>query len=119
MTAERASRNPATVVLLALVRGYQLVVSPWFAPTCRYHPSCSAYAIDALRRHGPLKGTALAGWRLLRCNPWSRGGVDQVPELGRWTPEPWSAAPVTADSAEAVPSTSDLPIQPQIRHPRI
>ncbi len=44
--------------------------------TCKYHPSCSQYAIDALRKHGLVKGSALAGWRLLRCNPWSHGGVD-------------------------------------------
>jgi putative membrane protein insertion efficiency factor len=46
------------------------------APTCKYHPSCSQYATDALRRYGPLRGSLKAGWRLLRCNPWSRGGVD-------------------------------------------
>lgn len=68
--------------LVMLVRGYQLVVSAWFAPTCRYYPSCSAYAITALRTHGAIRGTALAAWRLLRCNPWSRGGVDHVPPRG-------------------------------------
>jgi uncharacterized protein len=46
------------------------------APTCKYHPSCSQYASDALRKHGPLKGSLKAAWRLLRCNPWSCGGVD-------------------------------------------
>jgi len=46
------------------------------APTCKYHPSCSAYAEGALRKHGPVKGSAKAAWRLLRCNPWSHGGVD-------------------------------------------
>jgi hypothetical protein len=46
--------------------------------TCKYHPSCSQYAIDAFREHGLLRGAVLAGWRLLRCNPWSRGGVDQA-----------------------------------------
>ena len=46
------------------------------AGTCKYHPSCSEYAIQALRRHGLLKGSVLAAWRLLRCNPWSHGGVD-------------------------------------------
>jgi len=46
------------------------------APVCRYHPSCSQYAQDAVRKHGVLKGGAKAAWRLLRCNPWSRGGVD-------------------------------------------
>jgi putative membrane protein insertion efficiency factor len=48
------------------------------AGSCKYHPSCSQYAIDALREHGLFKGAALAGWRLLRCNPWSHGGVDYV-----------------------------------------
>ena len=46
------------------------------APICKYHPSCSQYASDALRKHGPIKGSLKAVWRLLRCNPWSRGGVD-------------------------------------------
>ena len=46
------------------------------ASTCKYHPSCSQYASDALRKHGPIKGSLKAAWRLLRCNPWSRGGVD-------------------------------------------
>jgi putative membrane protein insertion efficiency factor len=59
------------------VRLYQLLVSPLLpANTCKYHPSCSQYAIDALRKHGLVVGAAKAGWRLLRCNPWSRGGVD-------------------------------------------
>jgi putative membrane protein insertion efficiency factor len=46
------------------------------APTCKYHPSCSQYASDAVRAYGPLRGTLKAAWRILRCNPWSRGGVD-------------------------------------------
>ena len=46
------------------------------APTCKYHPSCSQYASDALRRYGPVRGSLKAAWRLVRCNPWSRGGVD-------------------------------------------
>lgn len=74
----------AARALAGMVRGYQLIVSPWFAPTCRYYPSCSSYAIGSLRTHGAIKGSALAGWRLLRCNPWSRGGVDHVPERGQW-----------------------------------
>ncbi len=64
-------------VAAALVRVYQLTVSPLLPPnTCKYHPTCSQYAIDALRKHGLLGGLWRAGWRLLRCNPWSRGGVD-------------------------------------------
>ena len=65
--------------LVGLIRLYQLLVSPLLpAGTCKYHPSCSAYAIEALRTHGLLRGGVLAGWRLLRCNPWSHGGVDRV-----------------------------------------
>ncbi|QOR70757.1 membrane protein insertion efficiency factor YidD [Ruania alkalisoli] len=115
MTALSRLGRPLTTVLVGAVRGYQLIVSPWFAPTCRYYPSCSAYAIGALRRHGPVKGVLLSAWRLVRCNPWSHGGVDPVPEHGRWralTPE---QAEVRAESAKAVPSTSDVPIQ----HPHL
>jgi putative membrane protein insertion efficiency factor len=62
---------------IGLVRLYQLLVSPLLAPgTCKYHPSCSQYAIDAMRKYGLVRGSAKAAWRLLRCNPWSRGGVD-------------------------------------------
>ncbi len=66
---------------IAPIRLYQLVVSPLLPPnTCKYHPSCSQYAIDALREYGLLRGLVLAGWRLLRCNPWSHGGHDPVHE---------------------------------------
>lgn len=62
---------------IAPIRVYQLVVSPWLpANTCKFHPSCSHYAVDALRKHGLLRGSAKAAWRLARCHPWSRGGVD-------------------------------------------
>ena len=64
---------------IAIVRAYRLVVSPFLPPnTCKYHPSCSQYALDAFREHGFVRGIVLTGWRLLRCNPWSRGGVDHV-----------------------------------------
>ena len=58
---------------------YQRLISPLTPPRCRYYPSCSQYALEAYRTHGAFWGTVLAGWRLLRCNPWSRGGVDKVP----------------------------------------
>jgi putative membrane protein insertion efficiency factor len=61
-----------------LVRAYQVVVSPLLGPRCKYHPTCSQYALDALREYGFVRGTILAGWRLLRCNPWSHGGVDHA-----------------------------------------
>ena len=65
--------------LVGLIRLYQALVSPLLpSGTCKYHPSCSHYAADALRAHGLLRGGALAAWRLLRCNPWSHGGVDRV-----------------------------------------
>ena len=64
--------------LVVLVRAYQLCVSPFLGPCCRFHPTCSEYAIEAIRRHGPLKGTALALFRLLRCHPLHPGGYDPV-----------------------------------------
>ena len=62
---------------VAPIRLYQFVVSPWVpANTCKYHPSCSEYAVLAIRKHGVLRGLPRAVWRLLRCHPWSAGGVD-------------------------------------------
>ncbi|MDG5767546.1 membrane protein insertion efficiency factor YidD [Balneolales bacterium ANBcel1] len=66
-------------LFILLVRGYQFFISPYFPTSCRYYPTCSNYAIDALRIHGVFKGTALAVWRILRCNPFSDGGEDPVP----------------------------------------
>ena len=70
--------SPLTRALLAPIRLYQRVISPALPQTCKYHPSCSQYAVEALRRYGPLRGSVLAAWRVLRCNPWSHGGVDPV-----------------------------------------
>lgn len=63
-------------VLIAPIRLYQRAVSPLLPRRCKYHPTCSAYAVGAIRELGALRGVVLAGWRLLRCNPWSHGGVD-------------------------------------------
>ena len=63
---------------VALVYGYRYSVGLLFPGSCKYHPSCSQYAIDALRKHGLVRGSLKAGWRLLRCNPWSHGGVDHA-----------------------------------------
>ena len=60
----------------ALIHVYRWTVSPLLGNRCKYHPSCSRYALDALREFGFVKGSILAAWRLLRCNPWSHGGVD-------------------------------------------
>ena len=73
------------MVAIGIVRAYQLLVSPILGQRCRYYPSCSNYAIGALRIHGPFKGMILAVWRILRCHPWSAGGVDEVPPVGQWT----------------------------------
>ncbi|MBA3249730.1 MAG: membrane protein insertion efficiency factor YidD [Geodermatophilaceae bacterium] len=69
--------------LAAPIRGYQRWISPAFPPSCRYEPSCSAYAVQALSTRGPAMGLALTGWRLLRCAPWGRGGWDPVPPRRR------------------------------------
>lgn len=67
------------VILLGLIRAYQYLVSPWLGNRCRFHPSCSSYAAEALQKHGLLKGLKLAAFRLGRCHPWSDGGHDPVP----------------------------------------
>jgi putative membrane protein insertion efficiency factor len=60
------------------VHAYRVVVSPLIGPRCKYHPTCSRYALDAIQEVGVVRGLILAVWRLLRCNPWSHGGVDHV-----------------------------------------
>jgi len=62
----------------APIRVYQRFLSPALAPRCKYEPSCSRYAVQAIERYGILRGSVLAAWRLLRCNPWSHGGYDPV-----------------------------------------
>ncbi len=66
-------------ILIAFVKVYQYTISPLLGQRCRYYPSCSNYAVEALREHGALRGLGLATWRLLRCNPFSNGGYDPVP----------------------------------------
>ena len=65
---------------IAALRGYQRWISPLLGPRCKYYPSCSEYAVQAIGRYGILRGTVLAAWRLLRCNPFSHGGYDPVSE---------------------------------------
>lgn len=66
-------------VMIAAIRGYQLLISPWLPTACRYNPSCSEYALIAVRRHGAWRGVLLAGRRLLRCRPFGDHGYDPVP----------------------------------------
>lgn len=67
-------------LMLGIVRGYQLLVSPLLGPRCRFHPTCSHYAIEAIQRFGAVKGTWLAGKRILKCHPLHPGGEDPVPD---------------------------------------
>lgn len=67
-------------IFIIPIRFYRKFISPLFPPVCKYYPSCSTYAITAIERFGIIKGTILSVWRLLRCNPYSNGGVDYVPE---------------------------------------
>jgi uncharacterized protein len=71
------------LALIALIRLYQLCISPLLPPACRFYPSCSQYALDAIREHGAVRGTWLAIARLARCHPWNPGGVDFVPKAPR------------------------------------
>jgi putative membrane protein insertion efficiency factor len=72
--------NPIRKLVVLPIRAYQLLISPMTGDRCKYYPSCSEYAVQAVGRFGILRGLILAGWRLLRCNPWSRGGYDPVEE---------------------------------------
>jgi uncharacterized protein len=102
--------------LILLVRAYRLLLKPWVGNACRFEPSCSAYALEALQRHGALAGSALSSWRLLRCHPWCDGGCDPVPAtfaphqtvrglFTRWTTaEPSSVA---TPPQSTPPSTAD------------
>lgn len=72
-----------TRLLIGLLHAYQYLLSPFFGQHCRFTPTCSQYAIDALREHGPWRGSMLAARRVLRCHPWHPGGLDPVPERRR------------------------------------
>jgi len=69
-----------STALQVLIRFYQITLSPFWGAQCRFYPTCSCYAIEALKQHGALKGSYLTLNRICRCNPWARGGVDPVPE---------------------------------------
>jgi uncharacterized protein len=79
--ADTVARAPR-VAVAGLIRAYQLTISPLTGPRCKFYPTCSHYGLEAVRVHGAFVGGAMAAWRVLRCNPWSVGGVDDVPALG-------------------------------------
>ncbi|BDR56189.1 membrane protein insertion efficiency factor YidD [Xylocopilactobacillus apis] len=68
------------IILIAFVRFYQKFISPIFPPSCRFYPTCSSYMIVALKKHGPILGLIMGVARVLRCNPFNRGGIDHVPD---------------------------------------
>lgn len=75
----KALRSLAVWMLLLPIRFYQRAISPWLPPSCRFTPTCSQYAVEAIRKHGPVRGLWLAFRRLLRCHPWGGSGYDLVP----------------------------------------
>ncbi|MCC7427572.1 MAG: membrane protein insertion efficiency factor YidD [Alphaproteobacteria bacterium] len=105
MTAPLPPTAPRRAPLLRLfVRGYQLTIRPIIGPNCRFLPSCSDYAIEALGTHGALRGSWLAARRILRCNPWCACGYDPVPPAGgalRCEPAGPAATPTPTDPAGA------------------
>ena len=74
---------PARLALLCLIRLYRVTLSGWLGGQCRFYPTCSRYAEDAIRLHGAMRGTLMAAWRIARCGPFTAGGVDHVPAPAR------------------------------------
>lgn len=104
----RQLSSPLRMLLVWSIRGYQTFISPAFPRRCKYYPSCSQYAVDALTQYGVLRGVVLAGWRLLRCNPFSYGGYDPAERQRlfrpRQRPETQTACPGGCGDAVARPS---------------
>ena len=75
--------DPVRYLLIGFLRAYRLLISPLYGQVCRYHPSCSAYALEAVTQHGSVRGSWLAARRLTRCHPWAAGGYDPVPPSRR------------------------------------
>mgnify|MGYP003920086367 FL=1 len=89
-------------VLIGLLRVYRALISPLYGEVCRYYPSCSAYALEAVQVHGSIKGSWLAGRRLARCHPWAPGGVDKVPpKNGADQPDPPESSEYSPDVRES------------------
>jgi putative membrane protein insertion efficiency factor len=104
VAAEHGRRPPVAGVLLAVVGFYQRAISPAFPPRCRFQPTCSAYAAEAIAVHGAGRGSWLALWRLLKCAPWHPGGLDLVPPARTFPPgtaRPVPSAPRRAPQEES------------------
>lgn len=72
--------SPFAYIVSLPVRAYRMILSPWVGTSCRYHPTCSAYSLEALEKHGAIKGSYLTVRRILRCHPWGGSGIDNVPD---------------------------------------
>ena len=116
-TARTFVRNPVKGLFIGAIRAYQVFISPGLLGRCKYYPSCSQYAIDAMRDYGVVRGSVLAAWRILRCNPLSHGGYDPVSRQKlfatrcsqRDSPHPDAALPNgAADGSPAVPGRQGL-----------
>jgi putative membrane protein insertion efficiency factor len=102
------ARNPVKALFIGAIRGYQEFISPGLPGRCKYYPSCSQYAIDAIREYGAARGVVLAGWRILRCNPLSYGGYDPASRQ-RLFPTRCSHAPKAHTHAAMAASTGAAP----------
>lgn len=107
----RVVLNAPRRVLIGLLRAYRLLLSPWIGNQCRFVPSCSAYGIEALERHGALAGSCLTVARLARCHPWCEGGLDPVPHT---RPRLFTSLLSTARPAPATdgPDSPEFPSRP-------
>ena len=110
----RTGRSPVARALLAAIGFYSRAISPALPPRCRFYPTCSAYAAEAIERHGAVRGTGLALRRLLKCAPWHPGGVDPVPGPPERSPGTGSDG---HSSSTAAPSPGDVPVRPPHRAP--
>jgi putative membrane protein insertion efficiency factor len=87
-------------VLIWLLKGYRFAISPLYGQVCRYHPTCSAYALEAVQAHGAARGSWLAARRVARCHPWAAGGLDPVPPATNRRPSTLSTAMTTPTTGE-------------------
>jgi putative membrane protein insertion efficiency factor len=98
---------PARALLIGSIRVYRRTLSGMLGGQCRFHPTCSHYGEEAIRVHGALKGSALAAWRIARCGPFSRGGIDEVPPRGASAPRYDGAYDGVSQSPKYDPVTRD------------
>ncbi|MBR0141092.1 MAG: membrane protein insertion efficiency factor YidD [Ruminococcus sp.] len=95
-------------IFMSLIKFYRKFISPLTPPKCKYYPTCSCYALKAFERFGTLRGLALSVWRLLRCNPWSMGGIDYVPEKFTFKVKKYDRFGDYPHQSEYVPDNDDV-----------